>query len=60
MLTTKEVAETLKVTPKTVRTLIENGEITAYRIGRDFRISKEDLKSYISQSKVVKSEKDFQ
>ena len=54
MLTTKEVAERLKVTQKTIRNLIESGELPAYRFGRDYRINEEDFEEYITKSKVVK------
>lgn len=54
MLTTKEVAEKLKVTQKTIRNLIESGELPAYRFGRDYRIKEEDFEEYIKLSKVVK------
>lgn len=54
MLTTKEVAEKLKVTQKTIRNLIESGELPAYRFGRDYRIKEEDFEEYLKQSKVVK------
>ena len=54
MLTTKEVAEKLKVTQKTIRNLIESGELPAYRFGRDYRIKEEDFDEYITLSKVVK------
>ncbi|MGC8489663.1 MAG: helix-turn-helix domain-containing protein, partial [Clostridia bacterium] len=39
LLTTHEVAERLRVSPGTVRTLIRAGEIEAVRVGRQIRVS---------------------
>ena len=47
LLTIKEVAEYLRVDPKTVRRLIEDGELAAHKIGRQWRISESDLKKYL-------------
>lgn len=42
-LTVAEVAETLKVTPRAVRSWIKEGRLKAVKIGRIIRIKKEDL-----------------
>ena len=47
LLTIREVAEYLRVDPKTVRRLIEDGEMAAHKIGRQWRISESDLKKYL-------------
>ncbi len=47
LLTIREVAEYLRVDPKTVRRLIEDGELAAHKIGRQWRISESDLKKYL-------------
>lgn len=47
-LTVVEVAEHLKLHPKTVRRLIRDGYLPAIRVSRrgDFRISRDDLEKY--------------
>lgn len=52
MLTVIEVAEQLKISPKTVRVWIESGKLPGYRFGKDYRINAEDLESFIKESKV--------
>ena len=47
LLTVKEVAGVLKVAVKTVRREIKRGELPAIRIGRQLRISADDLVLYI-------------
>ena len=44
LLTTKEVAERLGVTPKRVNQLISEGRLPARRIGRDYFIQERDLR----------------
>lgn len=51
-LTVAEVAEYLKVNQKTIRTKIKSGEITAYKIGDGWRITQDDLNSYIESCKI--------
>lgn len=51
-LTVAEVAEYLKVNQKTIRTKIKRGEITAYKIGDGWRITQDDLNSYIERCKI--------
>ena len=46
--TVEEVAKMLKVSEQTVRTLIREGEIPAKRIGRVWRIKKEDFEAYMN------------
>jgi excisionase family DNA binding protein len=47
--TVKEVAAYLRIDPKTVRRLISNRELTAYQVGREWRISERDLQKYLSE-----------
>lgn len=52
MLTTKDVAERLNVHPRTIRNLIETGELIAYKFGRDYRITETDLETFIKNSRI--------
>jgi excisionase family DNA binding protein len=45
--TVAEVADQLKVTPKTVRGWIADKEMVAIRVGREWRIRAQDLQAYI-------------
>ena len=47
-----EVAETLGVSVKTIRRWIEQGELRVHRLGRQLRISDEDLAAFISRARV--------
>lgn len=46
-----EVARCLQVCTKTIYTMIEHGDITATKIGRQYLISKDLLKEYCKQNK---------
>ena len=43
----KEVAEILKVTPRTVQQYITDKRIPAMKIGRKWRIKEDDLKEFL-------------
>jgi len=47
------VASRLAVSTKTVRRMIDRGELSAHRIGRLLRISDEDLASFLSGRRTV-------
>ncbi len=48
MLDIDEVAEQLKVSVSTIRTLVRTGKLRAYRIGgRQLRFRQEDIDSYV-------------
>ncbi len=47
LLTIIEVAERLRVDPKTVRRWIGGGELAAYRVGRQWRISEDQLMIFL-------------
>lgn len=49
--TTEEVAERLKVAPKTVREWIRRGELEAWDAGQGYRILKRDIDNFIEQKK---------
>ena len=50
LLTTKEVARRLKVTPQTVQRLIARGELVASRVGRDWRIKPSALEVFLQKT----------
>jgi excisionase family DNA binding protein len=47
MLTVANVADRLQVSAKTVRRMIQNGEIRVHHVGRQHRISEDDLMLYL-------------
>ena len=49
--TVEEVADLLKVDPRTIRAAIHGGKLVAARVGRHFRIAEEDLKKYLEFDK---------
>lgn len=61
MFTTAEVAEKLNLSEKTIRNLIDSGELKAFKFGRVYRISEEQLNNFINQSRTdldnIKEEK---
>jgi len=44
-----EVAELLQVSTKTVRRWIERRELRTHRLGRQLRVSEEDLAAFLGQ-----------
>ncbi len=48
LLTIKEVADYLRCDPKTVRRLITERALAAYKIGREWRVSDSDLRKFLS------------
>lgn len=46
--TISEVAEHLKVSPKTVRRWIDRGELAAHRFSRQIRVSETDMAAFIA------------
>lgn len=51
LLTVKEVAEILRVTPMTVYRAVETGALEHVRFGRTIRISRDALDAYIQKPK---------
>jgi excisionase family DNA binding protein len=49
ILTIKEAAEFLRIERKLLYKLIDTGEISAKRVGKSWRISRETLVAYISK-----------
>ncbi|MBP7223430.1 MAG: helix-turn-helix domain-containing protein [Sedimentibacter sp.] len=51
ILTLKQIAEFLQVSNLTIQRAIKSGKLKAFKPGRDYRILKEDLISFIEGSK---------
>jgi excisionase family DNA binding protein len=47
-MTIGEAATILHVSPRTIRRIIERGELEVVRIGRSIRVRREDIKQIIS------------
>lgn len=51
-LTVEDAAAMLKVDPKTVYRLINEGNLKAFAVGRVYRIEESDLDDFVRQSKL--------
>lgn len=56
--TIDEIAERLKLDRKTVKLLIESGELGAFQVRRQYRILQSDLDDYIASNRVKKQEEE--
>jgi len=54
-MTSEEIAELLHVDPVTVRRLVTKGELSAYRIGSDYRFAPTDLAEYLQRQRIAAS-----
>ena len=54
LLVIKEVADILRMTPRTVRHLVDSGQIPAVRVGRSVRIRRADLEKILVPGKQVR------
>jgi len=52
LLTVPDVARRLNLSDKTVRRMIQAGELEAYQIRRQWRISERDLCAFLAQQRV--------
>ena len=50
--TAQELAKILKVNIMTIYRYIKNGRLKAYKIGKEFRIEKNDFNLFLNQNKV--------
>lgn len=50
VLTIKEVAEILRTSIRTVRQLIKSKKLNAVRVGREYRILKNEVERFMSES----------
>jgi len=53
LLTVKEVAEMLRVTVRGVQAWIREGELTAFKLGREYRIKQADVDVFLEKRKNV-------
>src|SRR6266487_375430 len=51
--TSEELAELLHVDPVTIRRLVNKGELSAYRIGADYRFALSDLQDYLQRQRIT-------
>src|SRR5438876_671367 len=51
-MTSEEIAELLHIDPVTVRRLVNKGELSAYRIGADYRFAPSDLQHYLQRQRI--------
>jgi len=51
-MTSEEIAELLHVDPVTIRRLVNKGELSAYRIGADYRFAPSDLQVYLQRQRI--------
>lgn len=49
LLTIKEVAEKLRLTPYTVRRFIKEGKLPATKVGGQWRVREADLEAYLNR-----------
>ena len=54
LLTINQVAETLQVSPRTVRRWIDAGSLQHYKLGRQIRIAERDLRLFLGAREHVK------
>ncbi len=50
LLTIQDVANYLRICTKTVRRKVKTGEITAHRVGSQYRISERELRAYLARA----------
>jgi len=55
-ITVEELAESLKVHPRTILRFIKQKELTAVRIGRQWRFKREDVEEWVQRSTVQSRE----
>ena len=49
--TTEEVAELLKISAKTVREMIKDKRLQAVRVGKEYRITEDQIRQYVDENK---------
>jgi len=56
--TINEVASLLKVSPKSVRRLIQSGKLSAVRVGRVYRVPHKALEQFLAQASTTKAKEE--
>ena len=54
LLTIKQVADTLQVSPRTVRRWIDAGSLQHYKLGRQIRIAERELRLFLGAREQVR------
>jgi len=54
--TTKEIAELLKVHPRTIERWISQGKLTAIRLEKGYRVTAEDFEEFLQQRRTTRIE----
>jgi len=49
--TTEQIAETMQLEVETIRTFIRQGKLGAYKAGKGWRVTEEDLQKYIDDNR---------
>jgi len=49
--TTDEVADLLKISAKTVREMIKDKRLQAVRVGKEYRITEDQIRQYVEKNK---------
>ncbi len=49
LLTIHEVAEFLRIDPKSVRRLVKSKQLAAYKVGRQWRVAERDLWAFLAE-----------
>jgi len=57
VLTTLEAAEDCNVSVRTIYRAIQSGTLTAYRLNKDFRIKRDDLRAWFEGLKVTEKDR---
>lgn len=52
ILTIAEIAESLRVSNRTVRNWIDSGKLKAFKFGLQYRVNKKDFEEFIKNSEV--------
>lgn len=58
LLTVKEAAEKLGLSTSTIRRYLKQGKFEGVKFGKDFKVYKESLETFIKQSKIGGNEND--
>jgi excisionase family DNA binding protein len=57
LLTRREACERLRLSPRTIANLIEQGDLPVVRIGRAVRFSVEDLEALVAERRVAREKR---